>query len=76
MSGLRLNVAFLKGNQWFIRCDSLWSPSLICEEKDKVSPLLDGIWFLKRHNSVWVKWLCSDRQLTAAWAGSSGGPVI
>lgn len=52
MSGLRLNVAFLKGNQWFIRCDSLWSPSLICEEKDKVSPLLDGLWFLKRHNSL------------------------
>lgn len=83
MSGLWLNVAFLKTNQCFIRCDSLWSPSLICEEKDKVSPLMDGLWFFKETFFtlgtiawVWLDWLSSDRQLTAAWTASNGGPVI
>lgn len=84
MSGLWLNVAFLKGNQCFIKCDSLWSLSLICEEKDKVSPLMDGRSLVSKETfftlgtiaCVWVQWLCSDGQLTAAWAASSGRPVI
>lgn len=75
-SGLRLNVAFLKDNQCFIRCDRPWSPLLTCEDKRQSESFL---WFWKNHpltkshrnNSLcWSGWLCFDGQLTGAWAAS------
>lgn len=75
-SGLRLNVAFLKDNQCFIRCDRPWSPLLTCEDKRQSESFL---WFWKnppptkshRNNSLcWSGWLRFDGQLTGAWAAS------